>query len=98
MPKQYFVYILSNKRNGTLYTGSTSELLKRVQEHKSCIVPDSFTAKYHVNKLVYYEEHSDAESMVLRERRLKEWNRTWKVRLINELNPEWNDLSENFKD
>lgn len=98
MSKQYFVYILASKRNGTLYIGSTSNLLKRIQEHKNCIVPDSFTAKYHVNKLVYYEEHLDATSMVSRERRLKEWNRAWKIRLISESNPDWRDLSDDFND
>lgn len=93
MPKRYFVYILASKNNGTLYIGSTSNLIERVQQHKSKLDPDSFTAKHNINLLVYYEEHPDAISMVTKERRMKEWNRTWKIRAIKELNPEWKDLS-----
>ncbi len=93
MSKQYFVYILASKRNGTLYIGSTSNLAKRIYEHKSLADPKSFTSKYNAKLLVYLEECPDAESMINRERRLKEWNRNWKLRLINENNPEWKDLS-----
>ncbi len=93
MPKRYFVYILASKKNGTLYIGSTSDLAERIQSHKSKADQNSFTARYNINLLVYYEEHLDAISMINRERRLKEWNRSWKIRLIKELNPEWKDLS-----
>lgn len=93
MPKRYFVYILASKKNGTLYIGSTSNLIRRIQEHKDKVVPNSFTAKHNVHQLVFYEEHPNVSSMIIRERRLKEWNRNWKIRVINELNPEWKDLS-----
>lgn len=96
MPKRYFVYILASKKNGTLYIGSTSDLIRRIHEHKNKVVPNSFTANHNINRLVFYEEHPNANSMIIRERRLKEWNRTWKIRVINELNPEWKDLSANI--
>lgn len=89
--KQYFVYILASKRNGTLYIGVTSDLLKRVWEHKEKAV-EGFTEKYGVDKLVYYEQTGDVMSAIEREKRLKKWNRDWKVRLIEEHNPEWRDL------
>jgi putative endonuclease len=91
--KQYFVYILTSKRNGTLYTGITSNLVKRVWQHKHGMI-DGFTAKYKVKKLVYYKAHNDPESAITREKQIKKWNRTWKLRLIEEKNPHWNDLYE----
>jgi putative endonuclease len=93
MPKQYFVYILASKKNGTLYIGSTSNLAKRINEHKNSADLKSFTSKYNIKLLVYFEECPDAESMINRERRLKEWNRNWKLRLIHKNNQEWKDLS-----
>ena len=89
--KQFVVYILASKRNGTLYTGITSDLSKRVWEHKSDAVP-GFTAKYGVKLLVYYEVHESAESAIQREKQIKKWNRTWKLQLIEKNNPTWRDL------
>jgi len=91
--KNYYVYILASKRNGTLYVGVTSDLMKRVYEHKSNLV-DGFTKKYSIHHLVYYEETSDINSAIEREKRLKKWNRKWKIELIEKLNPNWDDLSK----
>ncbi|MGH7902324.1 MAG: GIY-YIG nuclease family protein [Thermodesulfobacteriota bacterium] len=87
----YFVYIMASKRNGTLYIGVTNNLLKRVYEHKSDIV-EGFTKKYSVHKLVYYEETPDIYGAFEREKRLKKWDRRWKIRLIEKFNPNWKDL------
>ncbi len=89
--KQYYVYILASKRNGTLYIGVTSDLLKRIYEHKNDLV-DGFTKEYRVHRLVYYEETDDANSAILREKQMKKWNRQWKMELIEKFNPEWKDL------
>jgi putative endonuclease len=91
MEKTYFVYILASKRNGTLYIGLTSDLTRRVAEHKSGEIA-GFTKKYSVKMLVYYEVHESIESAILREKQLKKWNRVWKLRLIEQQNPEWKDL------
>ena len=88
---QYYIYILANKRNGTLYIGVTSNLIKRVYEHKNNII-EGFTNKYNIHKLVYYEITSDIESAIRREKQLKKWNREWKLNLIENSNPEWRDL------
>lgn len=93
MEKQPFVYILASKRNGTLYIGVTSDLTKRVWEHKNDLA-DGFTKKYGVHSLVYFEQYSDMASAITREKQLKKWHRAWKVRLIEKENPEWNDLYE----
>ncbi len=93
MDKKVYVYILASKRNGTLYTGVTSNLIKRVWEHKQGFV-EGFTKKYQVKRLVYYETYTDRESAFLREKRIKKWRRAWKIRLIEEENPEWRDLYE----
>ena len=87
----YYVYIMASKRNGTLYIGVTKNLIKRVYEHKHNLV-ESFTKKYNVHKLVYYEYTEDVISAIEREKRLKTWQRQWKLRLIEEMNPEWSDL------
>lgn len=89
--KQYYVYILASSRNGTLYIGVTSDLLKRVYEHKQNII-DGFTKKYSVHTLVYYETHNNIEEAIIREKQIKKWNRAWKMRLIEEMNPQWVDL------
>jgi len=89
--KQPCVYILSNRRNGTLYIGVTSDLVRRVWQHKNHVV-DGFSKKYATDMLVWYEQHGDMESAILREKALKEWRRAWKLRLIEELNPQWRDL------
>jgi putative endonuclease len=93
MPKPGFVYILASKRNGTLYIGATSDLARRVEEHKLDVV-ESFTKRYQIHTLVYYEAHEDIRDAIERERQLKKWERKWKLRLIEELNPNWVDLSE----
>ena len=89
--KFYYVYILVNKRNGTLYIGVTNDLIKRVYEHKNNLI-DGFTKKYNVHLLVYYEQHVDIESAITREKQLKKWNRKWKLELIEKENPQWRDL------
>ena len=93
MEKQPCVYILANKRNGTLYVGVTSDLPKRIWEHKSKAV-DGFTKKYGVDKLVWYETGHTMESAIQRENTIKKWRREWKLRIIEEMNPEWKDLYE----
>jgi len=82
---------MASKRNGTLYIGVTSNLVRRVEQHKSDLV-EGFTKKYGVHTLVYFEMHDDMISAIQREKQLKKWNRAWKVRLIEELNPDWEDL------
>ncbi len=89
------VYIITNKPNGTLYIGVTSDLVSRVWQHKEHVV-DGFTKKYDLTKLVYYEQHQTMEAAILREKQLKQWNREWKIRLIQEKNPEWFDLYESI--
>jgi putative endonuclease len=95
MEKDYYVYILASKRNGTLYIGLTSDLIKRVWEHKNKLV-EGFTQKYNVDKLVYLEHFRDPENAIRREKRLKKYNRKWKLDLIEKSNPEWNDLYEDL--
>lgn len=95
--KNYYVYILSSKKYGTLYIGVTNNLIKRVWEHKNNLI-DGFTKEYSVHTLVYYEETGDIESAILREKRLKKWKREWKINLIEKLNPEWDDLYNNLTD
>jgi putative endonuclease len=93
--KQFYVYILASNRNGTLYTGVTSDLVKRVWQHKNDLVA-GFTEEYGVKKLVYYEVHDNAEAAITREKRIKKWRRAWKLRLIEEKNPHWQDPYENI--
>ena len=88
----YYVYILASKRNGTLYIGVTNNLERRLYEHVNKLIP-SFTEKYDISKLVYFEETSDAHAALQREKYLKKWNREWKINLIEKLNPQWKDLS-----
>lgn len=92
MKKYGYVYIMASGPMGTLYVGSTSDLVGRVFEHKNKLFPESFTAKYNCNILVYYEHFDNMDNMVKRERQLKEWHRNWKLRLIIQKNPEWKDL------
>ena len=91
MDKQPAVYMLASKRNGTLYIGVTSDLVKRVWEHKNHMV-GGFTKRYGVHQLVWYELHENMESAIEREKRLKEWKRAWKLQLIESVNPDWQDL------
>lgn len=91
----YYVYILSSKRNGTLYIGVTSDLVKRVWEHKSKLVK-GFTKTYNIDQLVYFEQHEDIRIAIQREKRLKEWKRAWKIELIEKQNSNWKDLYESI--
>ena len=88
---QYFIYILTSKKNGTLYVGVTSDLIKRVYEHKNNLV-EGFTRKYAVHNLVYFETTESVESAIAREKQLKKWTRAWKIHLIEKNNPDWRDL------
>ncbi|MBV8977035.1 MAG: GIY-YIG nuclease family protein [Alphaproteobacteria bacterium] len=89
----YFVYILSSARNGTLYVGVTNDVVRRSWEHRSDLV-EGFTKKYGVHRLVWYELHRDIHEAIAREKRLKRWNRAWKIKLIEQNNSGWNDLYE----
>ena len=91
MDKKPAVYILASDRNGTLYVGVTTNLVKRVWEHREGIA-DGFTKKYSIHKLVYFEQFNDMDNAITREKRLKKWRRSWKLKLIEENNPNWNDL------
>jgi len=91
MNNNYFVYIMANKRNGTLYVGVTNNLKVRVYEHKIGLA-EGFTKKYGLKTLVYYELHNNPESAIMREKQLKEWKRLWKLKLIEDVNPDWSDL------
>jgi putative endonuclease len=89
--KQYYVYILANRRNGTLYTGVTNDLRRRVLEHKDGTI-DGFTRKHQLQMLVYFERHNDIEQAIRREKSIKRWRRKWKLGLIESMNPHWVDL------
>ena len=93
MINQPSVYILSNKRNGTLYIGVTSDLVKRVWEHRNNLA-DGFSKRYGLHLLVWYELHENMESATTREKQMKKWDRTWKIKLIEKMNPDWRDLYE----
>ena len=90
-PRHFYVYILASKVGGTLYIGVTNDLIRRVAEHRLKVV-EGFTEKYDVARLVYFEQFDDPENAIKREKRLKKWNRAWKVRLIEQSNPNWDDL------
>ena len=93
--KEPAVYILASKRNGTLYTGVTSDLSRRVWEHKN-EVEAGFTKRYRVHTLVYCEFHKSMDAAIVREKQIKKWNRAWKLRLIESENPTWRDLSDDI--
>jgi len=93
--KDYHVYIVAGKRNGTLYTGVTNDLERRMYEHKNKLVP-GFTNRYDVNKLVYFESCSSVQAAIEREKQIKGWIRKRKLALIESVNPEWKDLSEEW--
>jgi putative endonuclease len=95
MKKQYYVYIMTNKGNTTLYAGVTSDLIRRVYEHREKLV-DGFTKKYNITKLVYYEVFNDIEYAILREKQIKGGSRRKKIQLINGMNQGWKDLYENL--
>lgn len=90
---QYYVYKLASKKNGTLYIGVKNDLIRRVYEHKEGII-EGFTKKYNVKKLVYYEIHTEIREAIKREKAMKKWLRKWKIELIEEMNPNWDDLYE----
>jgi len=91
MKKQFYVYILASRPNGTLYTGMSSNLVQRVWQHKSNTI-EGFTDKYNVKNFVYFEVHDSAENAITREKQIKKWRRKWKLRLIEDQNPHWVDL------
>ena len=93
---QYYVYILTNTHNSVLYTGVTSDLVRRVYEHKNHLAKDSFTSRYNVEKLVYYEVTSNVDAALEREKQIKGWNRKRKNKLVESKNPGWNDLYSAF--
>jgi putative endonuclease len=93
MNKRFFVYVLSNRRRGGLYVGVTSDLIRRLFEHKAKLVP-GFTKTYGIVMLVYYEEYSSILEARAREATLKRWRRAWKMELIDKFNPDWRDLAE----
>ena len=87
----YCVYILANRPRGTIYIGVTNDLIRRIHEHRNNLV-GGFTTRYSVHMLVYYEQSPDVSTAIWREKRLKKWNRAWKIRLVESENPEWHDL------
>jgi putative endonuclease len=89
----FYVYILASRRNGTLYTGSTDDLARRILLHREKAYP-GFTAKYDVQNLVWYETHESREAAFRRERQIKEWKRAWKIEMIERFNPGWRDLGD----
>jgi putative endonuclease len=93
MGKHYYIYMMSNKRNGTLYTGVTNNLIRRVYEHKNG-AGGLFTKRYKLTMLIYYEQYDDIKTALQREKNLKHYSRAWKDNLINSLNPQWVDLYE----
>lgn len=92
MDKQFFVYMMASSKRGTIYTGVTSNLVARVYQHRTHAIADSFTARYGVTRLVWFEEHGNAESAITREKQIKEWRRAWKVEMIEKINLQWDDL------
>ena len=95
--RNFYVYILSNSTNVTVYVGVTNDLPRRVYEHKNSIDPKSFTARYHVHKLVYYEHTDSIEGAIAREKQIKTWNRARKNKLIEKSNPLWRDLYDDIR-
>ena len=95
MEKQPAVYIVASRRNGTIYTGVTSDLLNRIDQHRRGAIP-GFTARYGVKRLVWFESHGTMEGAIVREKCIKEWRRSWKLELIEKDNPVWRDLAEDL--
>lgn len=91
----YYVYLLASQRNGTLYVGVTNDLIRRTWEHKQDFAK-GFTSKYGIHLLVWYEAHESIDAAITREKQIKKWNRAWKLRLIEEMNPDWHDLYLSF--
>ena len=97
MSRSYYVYILTNKRSGTLYIGVTGNLERRIYEHKKKLI-DGFSKRYNLTKLVYYEQTDDVSIAIEREKRMKKWYRKWKIELIEKENHKWNDLAADWYD
>jgi putative endonuclease len=95
MEKAFYVYMLASERNGTLYLGVTSNLVKRIWEHREGLF-EGFTKKYGVKHLVWFEVHTEAMAAITREKQLKKWNRDWKIKMIQQENPDWRDLYEDI--
>jgi putative endonuclease len=95
MAQRFFVYILASRRNGTLYAGVTNDLVRRMSEHKAKLVP-GFTRKYNVDRLVYFEQYNSIIGARAREHAIKRWQRVWKLELIEKLNPNWRDLTDDL--
>ena len=95
MEKGGFVYIMASGRNGTLYIGVTSNLIQRVWQHREGVA-DGFTKKHGCKRLVWFEQFGDIETAIRREKQMKEWKRLWKLRVIEAMNPDWNDLFESL--
>jgi putative endonuclease len=92
----WYVYAMSNKPDGVIYIGLTNNIEERVKEHKLKLYPKSFSAKYNCNRLIYFEEFKNDKEAIIRERQLKKWKRDWKIKLIQEINPSWIDMSMNW--
>ena len=95
-PHQYYVYILGSKKDGVLYIGVTNDLETRLLYHKRKTNPNSFTSRYRVFKLLYYEKFENINDAILREKKLKKWKRVWKINLFEAENPNWEDLSKDW--
>ncbi len=95
VPRQYFVYLLASRKNGTLYCGMTNNLVRRAFEHREGLV-EGFTRKHGVKTLVWFETHATAGAAITREKQIKEWQRGWKIELIESENPEWHDLFDSL--
>ncbi|MFC1724094.1 GIY-YIG nuclease family protein [candidate division KSB1 bacterium] len=95
MIKKYYIYIMSNKKDGTLYIGITNDLKRRVYEHKDGKIK-GFTKRYNLDKLIYFEEFKNIDEAIIREKMLKRWNRTWKTELLEKSNPDWKDLYDDL--
>jgi len=91
----YYVYLVASQRNGTLYLGVTRDLVRRIHEHKTKATP-GFTSRYNVAMLVWFESYDDPTTAITREKELKKWRRSWKLRLIEEINPQWRDLYDDI--
>ena len=93
--KAGYLYILASSKNGILYVGVTSNLIKRIYQHKEKLI-EGFTEKHNISRLVYYEQFNNIETAIIREKNIKHWKRSWKVRTIEQFNPEWKDLYKNI--